>query len=108
MAIEMRGGDGMADVKGPMLDWTTEEEYWRGNYTDRPYTGANRDFEYWRPAYRYGSESADRYRGRQWQDVENDLRTGWDRYEHRGTARTTWEQVKDAVRDAWNRVTGTV
>jgi hypothetical protein len=36
--------------------------------------------------------------------VEADLRTGWDKYEHRGTS--TWERIKDAVRDAWHRVTG--
>jgi hypothetical protein len=41
---------------------------------------------------------------REWNDVENDLRTGWNTYEHRGSS--TWEQVKDAVRDAWDRVTG--
>jgi hypothetical protein len=42
--------------------------------------------------------------GRSWNDVESDLRTGWDRYEGRGNS--TWENVKDAVRDAWHRVTG--
>ena len=30
--------------------------------------------------------------------------TGWERYEHRG--QSTWESIKDAVRDAWHRVTG--
>jgi hypothetical protein len=45
--------------------------------------------------------------GRSWNDVEADLRTGWDKYEGRGTAaESTWEKVKDAVRDAWHRVTG--
>ena len=89
---------------GSMLDWTTEEEYWRNNYSTRPYIGANRDFDYWNPGYRYGYESATRYQGRTWNDVENDLKTGWDRFEHRSKA--TWEQIKDAVRDGWNRVTG--
>jgi len=85
------------------LDWGVEETHWRNSFSSRPYVSADRDFEYYRPAYRYGSESAMRYNGRQWNDVENDLRTGWDRYEHRG--QSTWENVKDAVRDGWNRVT---
>jgi hypothetical protein len=42
--------------------------------------------------------------GRNWNEVEADLRTGWDKFEHRGTS--TWENVKAAVRDAWHRVTG--
>src|SRR5688572_29920780 len=85
-------------------DWTTEEDYWRTNYSARPYVGANRDFDYWRPGYRYGYESAAKYPGRKWNEIENDLETGWDRFEHRSKA--TWEQVKDAVRDGWDRVTG--
>lgn len=95
----------MADTRtGATLDWTTEEEYWRTNYMNRPYVGMNRDFDYWRPGYRYGYDSAQRYRGRAWDDVESDLRTGWDKFEHRG--RTTWEQIKDAVRDGWDRIVG--
>jgi DNA ligase-1 len=86
------------------LDWTAEDDYWRNNYTTRPYVGSDRNYDRWQPGYRYGWESAQRYQGRQWNDVEHDLRSGWDRYEHRGTS--TWEQIKDAVRDGWNRLTG--
>ena len=84
-------------------DWTTEETYWRDNWQTRPYATADRGFDYYQPAYRYGFESARNYRGRAWDEIETDLRTGWDRYEYRG--QSTWENVKDAVRDAWNRVT---
>ena len=86
------------------LDWTTEEAYWRTNYATRPYIGTNRDFDYWRPAYRYGYDSGVKYPGRKWDEVENDLKTGWERFEHR--SKSTWEQIKDAVRDGWDRVTG--
>jgi hypothetical protein len=88
------------------LDWTAEDEYWRTNYANRPYTGSNRDYSYWQPAYRYGYESAQRHRGRAWNDVEPDLRSGWDSWEHRGTLNATWENIKAAARDAWDRVTG--
>ena len=95
----------MAETKsGAMLDWTSEEDYWRKNYSSRPYAGQNRDFDYWKPAYRYSYDSANRYQGRRWDEVESDLRTGWNNYEHRGTS--TWEQIKDAVRDGWDRLTG--
>ena len=85
------------------LDWELEETFWRDNWRARPYASADRGFEYYRPAYRYGVESARRFTGRQWNDVEPDLRAGWDRYEYRG--QSTWENVKDAVRDAWDRIT---
>ena len=32
------------------------------------------------------------------------LQSNWNKYEHRGTS--TWEQVKGAVRDAWDRAMG--
>jgi hypothetical protein len=83
------------------LEWTDEDAYWRNNYKQRPYAGSNA-YDYWQPAYRYGYESAQKYHGKNWEDVESDLRSGWDRYEHRGTS--TWENVKGAVRDAWDRM----
>ena len=93
-------------TSGTSSDWNTEEQYWRSNWSTRPYITADRGYDYYQPGYRYGFESATRYRGRDWNDVETDLRSGWERFEHRG--QSTWENVKDAVRDAWNRLTGDV
>jgi hypothetical protein len=84
------------------LDWGAEEGYWRDNWASRPYASADLGFDYYRPAYRYGFESASQTPRREWRDVEDELRSGWDRYEHRGTS--AWEHVKDAVRDGWHRV----
>lgn len=86
------------------LDWDAEDTYWRTNYPTRPYADTSRDYDYYRPGYRYGYEAANRYHDRSWNDVESDLSRSWSSYEHRGTS--TWEQVKDAARDAWDRVTG--
>ena len=64
----------MANTKsGTLLDWTAEESYWRNNYSTRPYIGAHKEFDYWRPAYRYGYDSAKRFPDRLWEDVEHDL-----------------------------------
>ena len=84
------------------IDWTTEDQYWRTNWNTRPYVTADRGYDYYRPGYEYGYEAANRYRRREWNDIESDLRSGWDRFEHRG--QSTWEHMKEAVRDAWNRV----
>jgi hypothetical protein len=83
--------------------WTDEEQYWRTNYNTRPYAKGS-SYDNLSGGYRYGYESANRYSGRSWNDVESDLQRDWDRYEYRG--QSTWQQVKDAVRDAWDRVTG--
>ena len=88
-----------------IFDWNSEDEYWRTNYKSRPYASSSSfDYDYYRPGYRFGAESASRYSGTTWDQAESDLRRDWDRYEHRG--QSTWEQMKSAVRDAWDRVTG--
>jgi hypothetical protein len=85
------------------LEWRDEDDYWRTNYRSRPYAGT-RDYSFYQPGYRYAYDSAERYPGRTWNEVEPELSRNWEQYEHRGTS--TWEQIKDAVRDAWDRVTG--
>ena len=86
-------------------EWDSEDAFWRTNFRNRPYaSGASQNYDYFQPGYRYGVESAGRYHGRQWEDVESHLQRDWERYEHRG--QSTWEQMKSAVRDAWDRVTG--
>lgn len=85
-------------------DWSTEESYWRQNYRNRPYTDENREFDEYRPGYKYGYESADRMGGRPWHEAEPELRSGWDEYEDRNDS--TWDQIKDSVKDAWDRATG--
>ena len=83
--------------------WRDEEQYWRDNFNTRPYArGSN--YDTLSGGYRYGYEAADRYPGQAWDEIEPDLERDWDTYPHRG--RGTWQQVKDAVRDAWDRVTG--
>lgn len=85
--------------------WTEEDEYWRTNFGQRPYA-SNSAYDRWRPAYRFGYESASRYSNRSWDEVERDLERDWSTSEYGGDERSTWQQMKDAVRDAWNRATG--
>ncbi len=95
----------MAQTTTP-VDWTAESDYWRKSYRTRPYVEADRDYDYYEPAYRYGFESGTQYRGRSWDDVQADLERGWDKYKLRG--KLAWLEIKDAVRDSWDRVTANV
>jgi hypothetical protein len=87
-----------------LIDWDTEDVFWRSEYARRPYARADRDYEHFRPAYRYGAESAARHAAREWPDVEPELERGWP--EFCGATTTAWVDVKAAVRDAWDRVRG--
>ena len=84
--------------------WDDEDEYWRKHFRSRPYASSERDYEFYQPGYRFGYEAANEYAERDWNDIEPDLSRSWPSFEHRGMS--TWEQVKHAVRDGWDRVIG--
>jgi hypothetical protein len=89
---------------GEKVNPTTEEGYWRDNYSSRPYINRSYTFDDYAPAYRTGWESRGRFAGRRFDEVESDLGRDWDRM--KGTSRLKWEEAKLAVRDAWDRVDG--
>ena len=92
-------GHGVAEAINP----AEEDNYWRMNYTSRPYYSAEYNFdEDYAPAYRYGVESYSRHRGSRYDDVESNLGSGWDRA--KGKSRLGWEKAKSATRDAWHKV----
>jgi hypothetical protein len=96
----------MADDPIWKAAWETEDNYWFENFSSRPYALGADFYERFRPAFRYGFESAAHSMGRSWDEAEADLRRGWESYEHRGTDPSPWEEIKEAVRDAWDRVAG--
>jgi hypothetical protein len=84
--------------------WETEDNYWEENFSSRPYALGPDYYDRFRPAYRYGFESARDSLGRSWDDAEPDLRSGWERYQEESGTPSVWDEIKDAVRDAWDRV----
>lgn len=90
-------GKGAAEAVNP----TVEDEYWRKNYASRPYASSG-SYDEFRPAFEYGWESYSRYRGRQFDDVEPDLRREWEK--GRKNAGLGWNEARRAARDAWDRV----
>ena len=91
-------GKGAAEAINP----TVEDTYWRENYATRPYAQADRGYEHYQPAYRYGWESRAKYGNRKWEEAESDLERGWDSF--RGKSGMVWSDAKHATRDAWHRI----
>ena len=85
------------------IDPTGETQYWQGEYQNRPYFNSQYNFENdYSPAYTYGTTMRSQYAGRSWDDsLENDIRSGWEKA--KAKSRLTWEEAKDAVRDAFDR-----
>jgi hypothetical protein len=85
--------------------WEDEDAWWRANFASRPYA-KGKLYNDFRPAYQYGYSSAVKHAGRRWDEVKEDLRSGWDKFEGKGPRGATWENIKDAVHDAWERIIG--
>jgi hypothetical protein len=82
--------------------YTSYEPGFRDDFSSK-YGQTGRPYLDYEPAYRYGYTLATdpRYRDREWDAIEPEARSGW--AEH---GRGTWEEFKDAIRRAWDRVRG--
>ena len=97
------GGGLAGKAAAESIDPTAEEAYWRKNHSSRPYYSQGETYETYAPAYQYGWESRARYRDRDFEDVESELRENWTK---RHQAKLSWEKARPATRDAWERIGG--
>lgn len=85
-------------------------DHWRESYVTRPYyqeaqldtpdLDYDRDFS---KAYELGSRARSEYdRNTEFRDVESKLEQSWD--EVKSESRLKWEQAKQAVKDAWDKL----
>lgn len=91
-------GKGLAE----RIDPTAEDAYWEENFSRQPYAPADADYDRFRPAYLHGVEGYVFYPGRDFDEVESDLRANWEGTP--GARGLTWEQARPAMRDAWHRL----
>lgn len=101
--INMGTTGGMHDSDYASDDmWNQHDAQFREQYASRPYARADRGYEYHQPAYRYGFDAGRQHGGRAFGEVEGDLERGW--HKARGASDVAWQDVKHAVRDAFDRV----
>lgn len=84
------------------IEWESENDYWRKNYPSRPYYKSTTEYGVYEPAYHYGTDAYRKYEGKRFEEIEGDLKAGWEKLKDKSSL--TWEQAKDAVQDAYNRV----
>jgi uncharacterized protein (TIGR02271 family) len=96
--VEPTGAATARDVRG----FDTYEADFRSHYTTS-LASRGQPYERWAPGYRYGYELANdqRYAGRDWTAIEADARRDWE-----GRHQGTWDEFKDTIRYAWDKVRG--
>jgi uncharacterized protein (TIGR02271 family) len=100
----IRGKVRRSDVNVERLEGDrTYDDDFRRDFDTRYGGTRSAKYETYAPAYQYGYRMAsdERYRGREWNDVEPTLRTGYER-DYPGSK---WEQMKDAIHYGWDKVT---
>lgn len=97
---DMRTGTSETALRdtGVTTDLSDDEDYRR--HYQSTFGGKDADWETYRSAYHYADEDSEalRYRGRDFNEVEEDLHRSWDS-SHPGT----WARFKEAIRYGWNR-----
>lgn len=81
---------------------SAEEAFWKEAYVEEPYYVEGKAYEYYAPAYRIGWEGHMRFRGRQFEEVEAELRKEYDHFVSEGAP--DWGIGRQAARSAWDRV----
>jgi hypothetical protein len=102
---EGAGTPGSGTLAGPTTARFTEQDFtpeYRKNFEQL--FGSQSGFDSMEPAYEYGYRSAGdiRYKGRSWEEVENDLRAAYER----DNPDVSWDRAKPAIRYGWGKVTG--
>jgi len=95
-------GLGVARAIEGAIQPDADEAYWRDAHASRPYARADRSYDQFAPAYRYGWESYRHFGPAGWDVAEPSLQRNW--AEFRGDSTLDWETARPATRDAWDRV----
>ena len=101
--VEQLGGTGRTS-NDRSLAFETYTPDFRTHY-QTTYSTSGAKYDRYQPAYQYGYNLAmdERYRNRNWNEIESEVRTSWN-----SQNQNTWEDFKDAVRYSWDKVRGKV
>lgn len=84
------------------IDPSKEDAYWQSQFDKEHYVEPGASYDDFRSAYKTGYEGYDRYRGRTYDEAENDLKSDWERTS--GNTTVAWEKAKQAVKAVWHRL----
>ncbi len=88
-------GSGIAELVNP----TQELEYWRANYSSRPYVNKGDSFETYKPAYEYGYKSRAKNPDRSFDEARTELQSNW----QSNKSNLDWTRAEPAIRDSYDR-----
>lgn len=94
------GGRSVAEAVNP----TEEEQYWRENHPQQPYSSSDFVYEDYAPAYRTGFEGFTKYSGKKYEEIEDDLALDYEK--NAIGAPLPWDRARPAAKAAWDKLSG--
>ena len=82
-----------------------EAAYWREQHSKQPYA-KNSSYEQFEHAYRTGYNSSMKYRGRNFDEVEQSVANEYDNA--KPDSALPWDTVRPAVKSVWDRMSGVI
>jgi hypothetical protein len=89
---------------GESIDPTVEVDYWRNEYTRRPYYNKDYTFDDYEPAYRAGIDAYDPDMPADWEKREKLAQENWE--SEGGSPKMSWDKARVAAQDAYTRLHG--
>jgi hypothetical protein len=87
------------------VDLRAEEKYWREHHHTQPHASGG-TYEQFAPADRVGAAAAEKYPGKQFHEIEDDIALDYEKHEV-GSA-LPWDHVRGASKAAWSKVSGLI
>ena len=91
-----------AQARTPAHELEAQDRYWREQFRDEPYYAQGKEFDAYEPAYRLGAEARGKHPGKQFVDIEDDLRMQYEANQQ-AQRKLDWAEARQAVRAAWER-----
>lgn len=83
-----------------------EEAHWQEHHEKQPFVKPGQSYEHFAHAYRTGIDGFDRYPGKSYEEIEDDLALDYER--NRPGSALPWDTVRPAVKAAWDRLSGVI
>jgi hypothetical protein len=77
-----------------------EDTFWSENYKSRPYVESSEPYAKYKPMYHYGIDAYKSFSGREYHEIEPELKEGWAEKNHE----LSWDKAQHAVKDAYNKL----
>lgn len=98
--VGAKTGDAIAEAVNP----TEYLSQFENKYRQMPYYTDGREWADYKPAYQYGYDTYDKYRGQKFEAIESDLERKWDSTRTASQSQLAWNEARGAVKDGWHYI----